>query len=1442
MGPLSVDNPCETQNHDGPELTRTRGIGPTKQFGRPGLLVATGAALVVAFIQAPGSIIDDTKLSLDVTPLTYMANSLHLWKPSLSGGTLGAADFGYLFPMGPFFGAGQALHLPVWITERLWLALLLTTAFWGVVRLGEALEIGNRPGRVVGAMAYTIAPLVVTWATSTAALLSIALLPWVVVPLVRGAAGGSPRRAAAASGVAIALMGGVNATVVLAVLPVPLIWLLTRERGPRRRALIRWWILAGFLACFWWLAALFVQSRYGYNYLPYTETSRVTTATSSLFEAVRGASFWTGYLTLGGPLFPGTWELISSVVPLVGTVIVAALGLAGLARRGIPERLFLVTSLLCGVLFIAIGYGGATSGPAAHSVQTLLQGPLALLRNVGKFSPDVALPLALGLTWFLSSLRWDLLANHAWRGGHHLVAVLHLSAVAIVVGALVAASAPFWQAKLYPPGGFSSIPSYWKTTAQWLNHRQAQGAALVVPGAEFARYTWGYTLDEPLSVYLRGSWNVRSLVPLGSNGNDQVLDAVETSLDQGVVAPGMAAYLARAGFDYVVVRNDLNIAATGAPPPAQVHQVLAETPGLKEVAGFGPEIPLSQATDSRLSVYDSLTADRHLRSVEVFRVTPYRSVVRTYPARDPVVMSGSPASLLPSLASGVLTHRAAVLAGDPDGGAIAARAPAATWAQTDGNQRRDQSFGLIRNNLSYVLGPTQRTSLAVPGVPQNLAVVPGVTHQTVADPVGAASVSSSSYGSTALSLVPAEGPAAAFSANPANAWVASNVHDSKGQWVQINFGRSIKLRTIKVHPLTDSPARPRVTEITISTARGSVRRRVTAGVNTLAVPRGSSKWLRITLTDVRPVSPTFVKKLPLGAGLTGVTIPGVTFRPALRLPSDEASAFASGSSKNVVYTFSAPLTNANLDLGAPQDQDPQMIRRFTVPKGASVSIAGAATPLPGAALSSLLPKPHSYVTVVATSTLGNLPRFNPDNLITKSGRPWIANLGDGSPALTFTWLGKRTVGSIVLTPTPQASTPRQLVISSPSGRAVVDVPRKGGVISFPPMVTNTLTITFVNVAGKLARLPSDGAKFIVPVGVQQLRIPGLGSSSATSPLAPFVLPCGEGPTIRVDDTVLQTTLSGTVSDVEALRPLELSVCHAALPLGRGEHLLQAGSADSAFKITSLFMTSGTSQSTHATRSTRIVGAWTALHRTVHVDAGSAAYLVVAQNYNRGWKATLDGHTLTPLRVDGWQQAWVVPSGSGGTVTMQYTPETEYGGGLIVGALLLVLLFLFALVRRGQRDAPPSPTRRPLPLLVVAGLGLIALVLVVGPVALVLLPLLAIGLWWGPDVLACVAGGAFLAGGLVAAWSPGAQPVSGLGAFSPFAQTCTAVALGAVIASLAVANRTAMLRRGRASSRSTCDSSKDGTIDGSEAKNLPTATTGPLVHGPDPHEARIESRS
>ena len=197
----------------------------------------------------------------------------------------------------------------------------------------------------------------------------------------------------------------------------------TGSPGPRRRSLTGWWVVCVVLACFWWTVATLLQGKYGYNYLPYTETPTVTTSTGSVFDALRGTSFWQNFDDIGGALIPGGWTLVTSGVAIVATALVTALGLAGLTRR-IPERLFLVTGLSFGVFVIAIGYGGRLGGPFSSNVIDLLRREASdLCGTLRSFLPSVSLPLALGLTSLVSTVSLDGLSNrwpgrlirHRWR-------------------------------------------------------------------------------------------------------------------------------------------------------------------------------------------------------------------------------------------------------------------------------------------------------------------------------------------------------------------------------------------------------------------------------------------------------------------------------------------------------------------------------------------------------------------------------------------------------------------------------------------------------------------------------------------------------------------------------------------------------------------------------------------------------------------------------------------------------------------------------------------------------------------------------------------------------------------------------------------------------------------------------------------------------------------
>ncbi|MGH3970164.1 MAG: hypothetical protein ACRDTV_19105, partial [Mycobacterium sp.] len=83
---------------------------------------------------------------------------------------------------------------------------------------------------------------------------------------------------------------------------------------------------------------------------------------------------------------------------------------------------------------------------------------------------------------------------------------------------------------------------------------------------------------------------------------------------------------------------------------------------------------------------------------------------------------------------------------------------------------------------------------------------------------------------------------------------------------------------------------------------------------------------------------------------------------------------------------------------------------------------------------------------------------------------------------------------------------------------------------------------------------------------------------------------------------------------------------------------------------------------------------------------------VPESINPGWLArTGSGARLDPIAVNGWQQGWVIPAGTTGTITLLFAPNSAYRLGLAGGLALLPLLALMALWpgRRRRCDDPPA---------------------------------------------------------------------------------------------------------------------------------------------------------
>jgi arabinofuranan 3-O-arabinosyltransferase len=801
---------------------------PAGSTSRLSLRSAAACAVLVgiAFIQNPGLLVADTKFDLAVDPNGFLARSLHLWDADGAFGQLQNQAYGYLWPMGPFFALGHALDLQGWVVQRLWMALVMVVAVLGTTRLSRAMGVRSDLACLVAGFAYALSPRML----STLGPISIeawpsALAPWVLLPLVLGATAGSPRRMAMLSGLAVAMVGGVNAAATFAVLPLGIVWLLTRERGPRRRSLMLWWPAFTALGTLWWLVPLFVMGAYSPPFLDFIETASVTTFPTTPFDALRGTSNWVPYLDT---TWQGGFETLTNGYLALNSGILLMLGLVGIMLRSNPHRHFLGLSVLLGMLLVGMGHQGATEGWFSGFMHVQLDQALAPLRNVHKFDPIVRLPLVLGLAWVLESATRSL-ADSPRRGWHMSSPV---AVVGLALVGLLGATVPATAGQLTTTRPVFGTPGYWADAAAWLETNADDDVALLAPGSSFGSYVWGEPRDEPLQWLAQSRWGVRNAIPLAPPGNIRMLDAIETRLNEGRPSSGLAGYLRRAGVRYVVVRNDLRPSGD-VPDATLVHHALAASPGLTLAQTFGPEVggePSLEKDSERFVVNGGWQSRWH--AIEVYEVEDTARAVGGQ--RLPVVVGG-PEDLLDLTDEGVLTEEPTQLAVD----APADAAPEGPVVLTDGLLDRERFFGRVHDGYSSVRTPGDTSHSGNP-VP-DYQLEPGDRWLTTARLVGAESISASS--STADSnngggTRPGELAYAAVDGDPESSW-AANPGSSEAAWWRVDLDEAVDLTEVDI-TLSERARRERV-RVTTAAGASEVAVLEPGTTTTVTVPAGATR-------------------------------------------------------------------------------------------------------------------------------------------------------------------------------------------------------------------------------------------------------------------------------------------------------------------------------------------------------------------------------------------------------------------------------------------------------------------------------------------------------------------------------------------------------------------------------------------------------------------------
>nr|WP_099037668.1 alpha-(1->3)-arabinofuranosyltransferase family protein [Mycobacterium neglectum] len=1295
--------------------------------------MVAAAALILTFAQSPGQISPDTKLDLTANPARFLARAFNLWNSELPFGQAQNQAYGYLFPHGTFFLAGDMLGLPDWVTQRLWWALLLVIGFWGFLRVAEALNdgrgIGSPTSRVIAAVAFALSPRVLTTLGAISSeTLPMMLAPWVLLPVIlalRGSGGtggvgtstGSVRVLAARSAVAIALMGAVNAVATLTACLVAAIWLLCHKPNRLWWRFTGWWAICIVLAVLWWVVALVLLGRVSPPFLDFIESSGVTTRWMSLTEMLRGTDVWTPFVA---PNATAGASLVTGSVAVLATTLVAAAGLAGLAMQSMPARGRLITILLFGVSVLALGYSGRLGSPVALEVQAFLDADGTPLRNIHKLEPLLRLPIALGLAHLLGRIPLPGSAPRAvWRDAFaHPERDKRVAVGIVVLVAVTTATSLAWTGRLTPPGGFDAIPQYWHDTADWLDEHNDSGRVLVAPGAPFATQVWGSSHDEPLQVLGDSAWGVRDSIPLTPPETIRSLDSVQRLFAAGRPSMGLADTLARQGISYVVVRNDLDPETSRSARPILVHRAIEGSPGLERVAQFGE--PVGPGTLSGF-ITDSGLRPRY-PAVEIYRVNAAAPAVPVTPyLTDTDAMArvdGAPEVLLR------LDERRRLLGQPPlgpmllTGDAQEAGLPVPTGSGvivTDTPLARETDYGRVDDHSSAIRSPDdpRNTFNRVMDYP-----TPGTETVYGQWLGGRVSVSSSASDSTALpNVAPATGPAAAVDADSSTSWVSNALQSAIGQWLQVDFDHPVTNATITVTPSATAVG-AQVRRIEVSTVNGtSTLRFDEAGKPlTAALPYGESPWVRITAVATDDGSP-------------GVQF-GIT---DFAVTQYDANGFAHP--VNLRHTVSVPgppagSSVAQWDLGsellgrpgcaqspdgircaatmALSPEEPvNLSRTLTVPQPIAVTPTVWVRARQGPNLADLVRAPGSAIATGDADPIDVLGSA----YAAADGDPdtaWTARQGvvqhKSPPTLTLKLPTPREVAAVRVSPSSSElpAHPTLVAVDLGAGPQVRRLADGGGAqtLDLKPRVTDTVKISILDWNDIIDR---------TALGFDQLKPPGLAEVTALDPRGVPIaaadaarnrdrtieLPCGRGPIIGVAGQFIQTSINTTVAALLDGEPVAAKPCQAGpivLPAGAQELLISPGTA---FTADGVQLDGPLADRIHSAATVlTYIESWSADHREMNIAPSEASrVLVVPESVNPGWIAHgTDGTLLTPVTVNGWQQGWVLPPGTEGSVTLTFASNTPYRIGLIGGLALLPVLALLAFLPARRRVDPDDPAR------------------------------------------------------------------------------------------------------------------------------------------------------
>jgi hypothetical protein len=1289
---------------------------PARGRAALGYLALAFVAYVPVLRSDPGKVAADTKQYLYLDPTRLLERAAYMWDPHIGAGTVTHQNIGYLFPMGPYFWVFEKLGFPDWFAQRMWLGSILFFAGAGVLYLLRTFGFRG-PGVVVAALAYMCTPYTLDYsARISALLLPFAALPW-LIGLTRKAVRDGGWRYPAIFALVVQLVGGVNATALIFAGVGPVLWLLYAwfvDRAASWRRILATTARIAVLTLFtslWWMAGLQMQGTYGLDILRYTETVRAVATASFPNEILRGLGYWFFYGSDRlGPWIESSGHYTQRPAVLFAGYALAILALlaAGLLRW--RHRIFFVGLLLVGMI-IAVGpspYADPTPlGSVFKAFATTSSAGLAL-RSTARAVPLVVLALAVLL---------GLGVNVAFRSLRDRGRTVLGAAIVGVVVLLVAVNLPSlfdgsWYGKnLERP---ESVPAYWTEVTQALDRESHDTRVLEEPGADFASYTWGNTVDPITPGLMDRPYLARELIPYGTAGTADLLNAFDRRLQEGVAEPeGFADVLRRLGIGAVVLRNDIQYQRYDLVRPHELARVFATIPGLGKPTTYGPPSPLSTGkpppAGSRAEDEISLGSppdEPLLNPVAVYPVDDAWPIVRAESARRALMIAGDGEGLVDAANVGLLAGAgvARYSASYPNPADLRdAIEPDMTLVLTDQNRDRARIWSAVHENAGYTEQAGEQPLVDDPNNNQ-LPLFPGARADamTTVRQRGIKSIRASAYGNT-ITYTPEDRAVRALDGDVETAWRAAALGKGVGQFIRLDLAEPITTDHVNLVQPVNGGRNRWITKVE-ATFDGDDAQTFTldASSRTPAGQTMSFPMRRFSTLELRVAATNDPRKYLFG-GADGVGFAEIRLRDrnadrdvradeVVQMPRDLLAALGADAAGHPLVVL---MTRHGLRPVPPRtDPERAIVRTFELPSARTFALTGSASVNPDAsdaAIEAALGVRSPVVAEASESLPGCL-----------DCRASAAADGDPSTAWNTPFVGVSGQWVEFETPEPltfdtmrlqvvadgRHSVPTQLELqvdgavrqlalpairNRASENATVTVP-----LRFPAVTGRRIRVTVTGVRTQLATRESTADTVAAPVGLAELGIPGLRTAR---PPASVTGAC-RADLLTIDGEPFPVRVTGSTAGASGFGRLAVTACDPSRPgsepvvrLDAGSHEVRTASGvDRGVQLDRVVLASAAGDGPLAVAGGRVSGLGTTplpgpkmtmvrdgdTRMRVHVSgADEPFWLVLGQSQSPGWKATIaGGDSLGPSQlVDGYANGWLVSDPPPEfDVVLEWTPQ------------------------------------------------------------------------------------------------------------------------------------------------------------------------------------------